>query len=350
MASDDRAENPEPDNTGVEKRDWVFTLNNYTPEEFDYLKNGKLADSVKYLVFGVETAPTTGTPHLQGYVYFHNAKPKSAVKKILKSKRFYLDWRRSKTIEKAIEYAKKDGNFIERGVAPMTQEEKGACTKRRWTQTIDLAKQGRFSEIDPMLQVTQFANLRKIYEDKKRAEAHETLNELDNYWFWGPSGTGKSRLARELWPEHYAKLANKWWCGYKMEDTVLIEDFDLNHSVLGYHVKIWGDRYPFPVENKGGGLTVRPRRLVITSNWHPNQIWTQSNDLQPIERRFKIVEFPLGEGVIDELREKYKKVVDTVDLTEETESPPIDPPQQEVWEVNTVSTLGYSDLLHVWDD
>lgn len=48
-------------------RHYAFTLNNYTDE---HLKN--LAEHWKercaYMIFGKEVAPTTGTPHLQGYV------------------------------------------------------------------------------------------------------------------------------------------------------------------------------------------------------------------------------------------------------------------------------------------
>lgn len=58
---------------------YCFTLNNYTTAEVDYLK----ALSVKYMVFGMEEAPSTGTPHLQGYVVFPKKKEFNAVVKLL---------------------------------------------------------------------------------------------------------------------------------------------------------------------------------------------------------------------------------------------------------------------------
>jgi len=47
---------------------YAFTLNNYT--NADLMRLRELAREVKYLIFALEEAPTTGTPHLQGYVVF----------------------------------------------------------------------------------------------------------------------------------------------------------------------------------------------------------------------------------------------------------------------------------------
>jgi len=43
---------------------WVFTLNNYTPVQEAMLQVKLASDIMKYAVYGYETAPTTGTPHL----------------------------------------------------------------------------------------------------------------------------------------------------------------------------------------------------------------------------------------------------------------------------------------------
>jgi len=61
---------PRHDNSQLKlkSRDWCFTLNNYKAIDEAILRQ---LDS-KYLIYGYETAPETGTPHLQGYVYFEN--------------------------------------------------------------------------------------------------------------------------------------------------------------------------------------------------------------------------------------------------------------------------------------
>lgn len=64
------------------ERGFVFTLNNYTEEEFLQLLETAQQHS-KYYIFGKEVAPTTGTPHIQGYIYWKSAKTISASRKLL---------------------------------------------------------------------------------------------------------------------------------------------------------------------------------------------------------------------------------------------------------------------------
>lgn len=63
-------------------RYWGFTWNNYTEDNVQRLLNLS-PDLVKYIVFGYEVCPTTGTPHLQGWVEFKNAVRTGGAKDIL---------------------------------------------------------------------------------------------------------------------------------------------------------------------------------------------------------------------------------------------------------------------------
>lgn len=58
---------------------WVFTVNNYSPEDITRIES---IDCL-FFIFGLETAPTTGTPHLQGYIEFSQYKRRSAVSKLI---------------------------------------------------------------------------------------------------------------------------------------------------------------------------------------------------------------------------------------------------------------------------
>lgn len=115
-----------------------------------------------------------------------------------------------------------------------------------------------------------------------------TLDKLDNHWIWGPSGSGKSSGARTRWPDLYNKPLNKWWCDYQGEATVLLDDLGKDRLVLGTHLKQWADHYPFTAETKGGGVRIRPERIVVTSNYHPNEIFQDQTTIEAITRRFQI--------------------------------------------------------------
>lgn len=95
---------------------WVFTLNNYTQADQDALEALSNTDQVSYLVYGREVAPTTNTPHLQGYVIFTSAVRRSRAKSLLNN-RAHLE-RAAGTPTQASDYCKKDGDFSEYGNLP----------------------------------------------------------------------------------------------------------------------------------------------------------------------------------------------------------------------------------------
>jgi len=96
-----------------QSRGFTITCNNYTYGDCAALI--LLADKYRYVCCGFEVAPTTGTPHLQGYVYndvnieFNSLKKQLPRFNILKSKGTELQ---------NIGYASKDGDFWESGYPP----------------------------------------------------------------------------------------------------------------------------------------------------------------------------------------------------------------------------------------
>lgn len=136
-------------------------------------------------------------------------------------------------------------------------------------------------------------------------------------WYYGKAGTGKTMSAVKEFPCAYRKCANnKWWDGYQNEESVIIDDLDKSHSYMGFHLKIWADRYAFIAESKGSARYCRPTKIIVTSNWHPKEIWQEEQTLEPILRRFKIVKFlTLSESLdIDYNDEEVRPHFDVVPL------------------------------------
>lgn len=95
---------------------WVFTLNNPTDGEKLAVAALGQREFVQYLVVGREVAPTTGTPHLQGYIIFTSLHTLRRVK-LLISQRVFAQ-RAAGTPTQAADYCKKEGDYDEYGTLP----------------------------------------------------------------------------------------------------------------------------------------------------------------------------------------------------------------------------------------
>jgi len=305
-------------------RGWCFTLNNYTPEEVTALH----AVPYSYLIYGKEIGES-GTAHLQGYLHFTNTKKFQQVKSLL-GIRYHLE-RRKGTLQQAIEYCKKDGEFFEFGTKPLNGKEKGQAEKDRWTRILTLAKQGKVDELQreyPKEAVLHGPRLLALHEPERKP----IDGPLSHEWWVGPTGTGKSRLLWELYPEHYAKTLNKWWDGYKFEDVVVIEEWAPRNECTASFLKVWADRYAFTCEVKGAMLPmIRPKKLIILSNYTIEQCFPQKEDCDPLLRRFTVINFP---------EHKFRAQARVNNYKPQPSTPPV-PLQPPVQDPDTISV--YSD-------
>lgn len=90
---------------------WTWTLNNPTEAEALHLKG--LKEGQSYICYGLEIAPETGTPHLQGYVEYKNRVTMTRLKKDI-SPRIHVELSQG-TGQQNREYCSKDGVFEEYG-------------------------------------------------------------------------------------------------------------------------------------------------------------------------------------------------------------------------------------------
>lgn len=271
------------------QRDYCFTINNYTEEDLAGLLRLETNPKVRYYIAGREVGEN-GTPHIQGYIRFNNALPFESLKKLIP--RSHIEACKG-TPQQNIDYCSKSGDFHAYGEVPATQKRKGELGKEYWETNKRLAIEGKLDEIDPKLYLSHYRTLRAIAAD--HAIMPLDNDDFHNEWYYGETGSGKSFKARSENPGHYLKMCNKWWDGYNNEEVCILEDFDKKHGEhLGHHLKIWGDRYAFPAEVKGSKVNLRPKKIIVTSNYHPSDIWQDRSTLDPILRRFKISHFQIN--------------------------------------------------------
>lgn len=259
----------------------VFTKNNWTEEDYRALWE---EPKFSYLVMGKEVGEN-GTPHLQGYAEFFKKAKYAALAKKHKMACFV-----AKTQKEAIEYCKKDGDWAEKGEPRKDAQSGGQIEKDRWARNLELAKQGKLeelSQIDPEAYTRCYKTYKQIKTDHMQPKEEV---DLDNAWLWGPPGIGKSSSARKTaGGVYYPKQLNKWWDGYQGEDFVIIDDWEKDCH-LEHHLKIWADRYDFIAETKGGAIRIRPKHIIVTSNYSMEQCFN-GEVLAAMRRRFNVHHF-----------------------------------------------------------
>lgn len=247
----------------VPGRHWCFTINNPITADDPRLWTG-----TAYVVWQLEKG-AEGTEHYQGYVAME-AKKRLNQMKVLAPR---AHWSKCKgTPQQNKTYCTKAEGRVhgpwEVGSLPLTG---GEAEKAKWTRICADAKAGRsvedYAPREAMIYQRQIAAYR-VWDTA-------TLPSIDARWYYGDTGTGKSSQARTEFPGAYIKMANKWWDKYAGEDCVIIEDLDPTHSYMCFHLKIWADHYAFRAETKGGSLMIRPKTIIVTSNYEIETIFTE---------------------------------------------------------------------------
>lgn len=242
-----------------------FCLTSFKPEKLnEYLKL-----DVQYIILGVEVCPETKKKHLQGYCELRGKKTMSSIKSMFEDNGLHIE-RRKGTQVQAIEYCKKDKEWVESGIKK---------------------HQGIRSDLDGIREMAIHEGMRAVvevgsYQQIKVAEKYLEYNEEPRdwkpevIWIFGASNTGKSRKARELCEngDTYCKnTGNKWWNGYDGQENVIIDDFRDSWWELTYMLGLL-DRYEFRVETKGGMRQFRGKKIIITSIFPPSRCYWKAQE------------------------------------------------------------------------
>jgi len=290
-------------------RSFVFTLNNYTPEDVERLR--AYYANCRYLVFGYEVAPTTGTPHLQGFMQLNSTKRIKTLQKEI-NPTLHVEKARG-TPDEAANYCKKEGNYEEFGTVCLP-EDGGRMEKERWRTIWKHAKEHDIEAIvdmDAHVAVTSYNHIMAI--GKNHLPLVEDAPGVTGLWIYGPSGVGKSYGVRDVCRHHqlpmFDKPINKWWDGYKNEPVVLIDDFDKTHACLGHYLKRWADSYAFTAEIKCSAIRIRPTVIVVTSQYRIDQIWEDEETRDAIGRRFIVQYFDNVETALSWKEEEKRQPI-----------------------------------------
>lgn len=263
-------------------RNCCFTLNNYTASEVESIKNWE----AKYIIFGYEKGES-GTPHIQGYVEWKNARKLSTLKNL--NDRIHWEARKGSAFQ-ASEYCKKEGNIWEKGI---------------------MSNQGKRSDLDSVVESINDGNSLAIIASTnpqqfiKYHKGIEKLLSLTRFsdrttkpyieWRYGKSGTGKTRYCIEKHPNHYIKDGTMWWDGYTQNEAIIIDDFDGNWPYRDLLRLL--DYYKYQGQFKGGYIPINSPFIYITCEFPPEYFWSD-NKLTQILRRCDVISEVMASEVV----------------------------------------------------
>lgn len=315
----DSADPAETNNRREAKR-WCFTLNNPTEDDFppSYEETQEVVPSeyFDYLLVGNEVCPTTGTPHLQGFICFKEKRRLSWIISNLfvsrKTGKGRASWRVCKgTVAQNITYCKKDGNFAEYGEPPKEGRGEGKASRDAVfgaalaTGNVDSAMlylaenaardycmqrqnlQRNFAvhftpkvEYKPLYPLDSFNHIPLQFSNQ-----HATL-------VWGETNCGKTAFVK-------AHFKNPLFCTHVDDlkefknaehDAIIFDDMSFRHMPAETVIHLLETDNPASIHVRYGVVKIPPRVVKVFTHNTPNPFYAETvleQHQKAIDRRFK---------------------------------------------------------------
>lgn len=282
----------------------MFTWNNYPANWREQLEGL----GARYWCCQPERGVSTGTRHLQGVVCWNNASTVAAAGSRIHG--WSIAAMRG-TFEQAFAYCSKEETrdttasfgFDESGVRPVCAGTAGG--RRTLESLVQAAKDGatrvEILELFPDESIRYARGIdRAIACFSKERNFKSTV-----HWYYGPTGTGKSRAAHAENANAYWKdPCSKWYDGYEPTEhkCMIIDDYRCDFCTFGALLRLF-DRYPYRVEFKGGYMPLLFEKIVVTAPKHPRDMWATrtEEDIAQLMRRIEVVKhFPFPDTVGEE--------------------------------------------------
>lgn len=258
-------------------RRWCLTIWDEVPPQFD-------EGWMRYLLCGRETCPNTGRLHWQSYLETQKRLTRESVIQRLQCEIHPFVAPSAGDADKNQIYCTKDGEYLEDGLPFLPGE------RSDLGDTIDAIIEGT-TTVGQLLRerphiVHQYGRTLELAVNERNASFRRD-GPPTVYWYWGPTGTGKSKKAHEEAPDAYRWRSNDhgWWDLYHMQKDVILDDFRGNIQFCELLQML--DRYPYSVPRRGKEpIPFLAERIFITSCKRPEDVYSGvGEDIAQLLRR-----------------------------------------------------------------
>lgn len=270
----------------AQARRWSFTYNNPPMPGQEYSEYLEERKGVKWFVFQLEKAPTTGTLHFQGFIGFANPKRMNEVKKVLNCDHVHLEPMKAKKVD----YAMKEDTRQE---GPWQYGTPTFAGKRSDIAAFVDSIKAKATDVDLIdKHPDQWIKYQKTIEVTRAALSARRTEPPTVILFSGQPGDGKTRAAIEYATKRglsfYIRTPHKtWFQGYQGQDVCILDEVDKYEDTglpFGLFLRLI-DRYPVDVEVKGGSWPLTSKVMILTAV-NPPEAWYRKSDIrEQIERR-----------------------------------------------------------------
>lgn len=286
----------------VKHQGFCFTHNNYTEEDVARIQS---RDWIQFLAMGRELAPTTWTPHLQGFMWLTEPRTPQQVKRKLPGTVVLVPGK-AKGVHYHVHDDGKTGfgycfkehqpGWVLQGTPPSEEEFQDQAPKGKGTRSDLLTVKKKIDSgvaAESLLgddeHFSTFVHHRKYFEfyqsHKRRrlAFAAPTVTVI-----YGDTDCNKTRSVYDVetkleelhvWEPHHGQ----WFDGYSGQEAVLFDEY---RGQLPYGMLLCLlDGYPGrKVQSKGGMAYWSPKRIYITSPKHPREWYPQLAENDKIDQ------------------------------------------------------------------
>lgn len=265
-------------------RNYVFTAN--SPDGVLDPETDGWDVHVSYVTWQLEVGES-GTLHYQGYIECLGMKSMRQLHELPGLEGAHFEIRKGSQ-EQAIAYAQKRDTRVEgpwEWGTPKAQGKRSDLLEIKRKVDDGYALERVWDE-----HYGSMIRYHRSIKEYKRIKAPKRAWVPQVFVIWGPSGSGKSRLARELFPDAYWKPLGKWWDDYDQQSTVVWDEFKGQYPFQELLRVL--DSTPLLVETKGSHTQFVADTIVFTSNFHPSE-WYSEDSVKftwadsPLNRRLR---------------------------------------------------------------